>query len=93
MTILKLATETENPETKTKKVMKEMIKAVTADAEAGEIDEFFVLAQKPDGELVTYAMGQTAQELVFDLERAKINLIVGATNHVPYEDDEDDEGG
>ena len=69
--------------------MKTMMKAVQADIDAGKIEELFILAQQPDGELVTYAMGQSASEMVFDMERAKVHFIVGAADYTSYEDEDE----
>jgi len=65
-----------------------MIEAVRSDAEAGIVEEGFFIGRSPDGSLTTYAMGQGDDEMIYDMERAKLNLLVGA-DRIPYEEEDD----
>lgn len=70
-----------------------MLKAALADAEAGKIDEAFIIAHvadDPHDSLCSFDMGQTETEMVFDMERAKLDLITGTGTYSFYDDEEED---
>lgn len=66
-----------------------MLKTALIEAEKGKIDEAFIIAHDKDDAMISFTMGQTESELVFDIERAKLTFLTGTYTFTDYKDEED----
>lgn len=70
-------------------MMIRMLEAALRDAKEGKIEEALILTYTPEGQIVTYAMGQTNAQMVYTFEAAKLSVLAGATyEETDYSDDE-----